>query len=182
MLHLIPAPLHRAGLRLAHELRKLWWRLARPQLCGVNVLVMNEAGEVLLVRHAYGSGKWTLPGGGLKRGEMPEPAARREIAEELGCGVESLLALGVNRRVLHGAPCVSHIFVARLAGPPRPDRREITHASFFTPGDLPQDRIALVDAVLDMMAAVEAGGTKAGKAAPCPSAASPPLPLPARKE
>ncbi|WP_054530853.1 NUDIX domain-containing protein [Erythrobacter sp. SG61-1L] len=151
MLHLIPAPLHRAGLRLAHEMRKAWWRLARPQLTGVNVVVLNDAGEVLLVRHAYGSGKWTLPGGGLGRGELPEPGARREIAEELGREALDLLALGVNRRILHGAPCASHIYSARLNGDPRPDRREIAEARFFASDALPSDRVALVDAALGMM-------------------------------
>ncbi|WP_336981065.1 NUDIX domain-containing protein [Altererythrobacter fulvus] len=151
MLHLIPAPLHRAGLRLAHGLRKAWWRLAKPQLSGVNVALLNDAGEVLLVRHAYGSGKWTLPGGGLKRGEMPEPAVRREIAEELGCKAVGLLALGVNRRLLHGAPCVSHIYSARLEGELRPDGREIAEARFFPLDALPEGRVALVDAALGML-------------------------------
>ncbi|HTN14662.1 MAG TPA: NUDIX domain-containing protein [Sphingomonadaceae bacterium] len=151
MLHLIPAPLHRAGLRLAHGLRKAWWRLAKPQLQGVNVVVLHDAGEVLLVRHAYGTGKWTLPGGGLKRGELPEPAAQREIAEELGCAARGLQALGVNRRILHGAPCESHIYSAWLAGEPRPDGREIAEARFFPPDALPPDRVALVDAALEML-------------------------------
>lgn len=152
MLHLIPAPLHRAGLRLAHGLRKAWWRLAKPQLLGVNVVVLNDAGEVLLVRHAYGTGKWTLPGGGLKRGELPEPAAWREIAEELGCAAQGLMALGVNRRILHGAPCVTHIYSARLSGKPRPDGREIAEACFFPPDALPPDRVAVVDAAIGMLA------------------------------
>ena len=33
MLHLIlPKPLHRAGLRLAHAVRKLWWATLRPRV------------------------------------------------------------------------------------------------------------------------------------------------------
>ena len=47
MLHLIPAPLHRAGLRLAHAVRRRWWRLARPRLTGVCVVACDDAGRVL---------------------------------------------------------------------------------------------------------------------------------------
>lgn len=151
MLHLIPRPLHRGGLRLAHGLRKIWWRVARPQLRGVNLLALNRKGEVLLVRHSYGSGKWTLPGGGLKRGEEPGLAIEREMAEELGCAIEGLAELGVNHRTLHGAPCASHIFSARLVGQIRPDGREIAEAGFFLVDVLPQPRVALVDACLAML-------------------------------
>lgn len=151
MLHLIPRPLHRGALRLAHELRKIWWRMARPQLLGVNLLALNDKGEVLLVRHSYGSGKWTLPGGGLKRGEQAHLALEREVAEELGCAVEQLKELGINHRTLHGAPCASHIFSARLIGQPDPDGREIAEAAFFPRDALPQPRVALVDACVGML-------------------------------
>lgn len=151
MLHLIPRPLHRAGLRLAHGLRKMWWRMARPQLHGVNLLAVNDRGEVLLVRHTYGTGKWTLPGGGLKRGERPDLAMQREVAEELGCAAVGLAELGVNHRTLHGAPCASHIFSAKLVGEPDPDRREIAEVGFFPLDRLPHPRVALVDACVAML-------------------------------
>lgn len=151
MLHLIPAPLHRRGLRLAHRLRTLWWRAAKPQLVGVNVLLCNAGGEVLLVRHSYEADRWTLPGGGLNRGELPVDAARREIAEELGCEAEPLLPIGVNRRSLYGAPCTTHIFTGEPAGPLRPDRREVAEAHFFPRDALPQARVPIVDAGLEML-------------------------------
>ena len=77
MLHLIPAPLHRALLRWAHRARKRWFRWARPRTGGVAVVGLDEGERVLLVRHSYGSGRWCLPGGGLRRGEDPERCARR---------------------------------------------------------------------------------------------------------
>lgn len=148
MLHLIPAPLHRLALRLAHALRKLWWRAAKPRLMGVNVILLDGEGRVLLVRHSYGSGSWTLPGGGLKRGEPPLAAARRELAEELNCAVEDLSLLGMNERRLHGAPCVSHVYAARLDALPQPDGREVSEARFFPRDGLPAGRAAMVDAAL----------------------------------
>ena len=80
MLHLIPAPLHRAGLTLAHAVRIRWWQWRKPLLIGCRVLAFDEAERVLLIRHSYGSGRWMLPGGGVDRGEDPLAAALRELA------------------------------------------------------------------------------------------------------
>ena len=40
--------------------------------------------QVLLVKTWLGSGRWGLPGGGVKRGELPIDAAIRELHEEVG--------------------------------------------------------------------------------------------------
>jgi 8-oxo-dGTP pyrophosphatase MutT (NUDIX family) len=139
MLRLIPAPLHRAGLRAAHAVRKVWWRLRKPLVTGVVVLARNAEGRVLLVRHSYGSGLWTLPGGGLRSGEDPMQGAAREFAEELGCEVSALAFLGVHQGTLHGAPSRTHVFSGTVAYAPRPDRREIAEARFFALDALPAD-------------------------------------------
>src|SRR3546814_3211978 len=55
----------------------------------VRAVVLNEQGEVLLVRpHGYREGEWTLAGGGVEEGESPIEAMRREIGEELGVTLE----------------------------------------------------------------------------------------------
>ncbi len=84
MLRLIPPPLHRAALRLAHAVRRRWWRIAKVRLQGCRVLAFDAQGRVLLIRHSYGSGNWMLPGGGLGHREDPLAAALRELAEETG--------------------------------------------------------------------------------------------------
>ena len=59
----------------------------------VRALVLNENDEVLLVRpHGYRDGEWTLAGGGVEEGESPVEAMRRELAEELGVGLEAELS------------------------------------------------------------------------------------------
>ncbi len=118
MFQLIPAPLHRLALKLAHALRKRWWQLRKPRLEGVNVLVFDATGQLLLVRHSYGFGSWTLPGGGLRKSEDPAIAARREVSEELGCALRDLARLGVNQRSLFGAPCTTHIYAGQIDGYP----------------------------------------------------------------
>src|SRR3546814_6496199 len=55
----------------------------------VRAVVLNEQGEVLLVRpHGYREGEWTLAGGGVAEGESPIEAMRQEIGEELGVTLE----------------------------------------------------------------------------------------------
>lgn len=151
MLHLIPPPLHRAGLRLAHRLRALWWRVRKPQLESVVMLARDGEGRLLLVRHTYGSGIWTLPGGGMRRGEEPLAAARREFAEELGIAPE-FAPLGIRDAALHGAPCRLYLFACVIAEAPRPDRREIAEARFFAAEALPDgvgSRVAMGLAMLE---------------------------------
>lgn len=67
--------------------------------------MLNELGEVLLVRpHGYRNGEWTLAGGGVEEGESPVEAMRRELAEELGVGLEAeLYELPVSNRFIYSA-------------------------------------------------------------------------------
>ena len=137
MLHLIPAPLHRQGLRLAHRLRKHWWKVAGRQITGCRVLALDEQGRVLLIRHSYGSGKWMPPGGGLARGETPIAAALRELHEETGCKLIDPAEIDCLEESLHGAPHRVHIVMGRAIGLLRPDGREILAARFFALDGLP---------------------------------------------
>lgn len=50
---------------------------------GVRVLVENEEGEVLLVKHTYVEG-WYLPGGGVETNDTIAQTAIKELREEVG--------------------------------------------------------------------------------------------------
>lgn len=130
-----------ALLRLAHLLRKVWWKLAKPQTLGVKVLVRNERGEILLVKPVYAS-TWQIPGGGVERYEHPQRAGAREILEETGLKIaESSLALedvfiGKHEGksdcvILYSAPVQDQL--------PLADGKEIASATFFSPDTLPPD-------------------------------------------
>jgi 8-oxo-dGTP pyrophosphatase MutT (NUDIX family) len=138
MLQLIPAPLHRVLYRVAHALRRQWWRVRRPRRSSVVVVAFDEQDRVLLVRHSYGPPVWSLPGGGIDRGEDAVRAAAREVREELGCGLADLTAIDASEERIAGSFDMRHIFVARLAGEPVPDMREIVEVAFFEPEDLPE--------------------------------------------
>ena len=139
MLRLIPPRLHRAAYIVAHELRRRWWRLAKPRLVGCRVLAFDGAGCLLLVRHSYGSRRWMLPGGGVAAKESPLAAALRELAEETGCELLDPRSVAMVDELLYGTTNRVHVIGGRVQGVPRGDGREVIEAAFFHPADLPHD-------------------------------------------
>lgn len=138
MLHLIPAGLHRTALRLAHAVRRRWWRLARVRVQGCRVLAIDAVGRVLLIRHSYGSGNWMLPGGGIGRGEDPVAAAVRELREETGCTLWDAKVRAVVDEPLHGTINRVHLIAGTVSEAPHADGREVIEAGLFAPDALPQ--------------------------------------------
>jgi len=63
-------------------LRRLYWRIFRPETRGVRAILCTSNSSILLVRHNYDH-HWYLPGGAVRRGEADEDAIRRELREEL---------------------------------------------------------------------------------------------------
>lgn len=143
MLRLIPRPLHRLGCRGTHRLRKIWWRIARPQVEGVSIVAHDERGQLLLVRLSYGKGQWSFPGGGRKRAETPAETASREMQEEVGCAPHNLRLIGILEEDLFGAHSKVHVFSAACLDTPRPDRREVLEARFFPTYSLPEPMSAM---------------------------------------
>jgi ADP-ribose pyrophosphatase YjhB (NUDIX family) len=135
---LLPAPLHRALLPLAHRLRHYWRRWRKQPIAGVSVIITNLAGDVLLLKHSYGSDVWSLPGGGLARDEHPLAAARREVREELGVELSRIELVGTIEEVLSGSPHTAYLFAATCDQRPQPDRREVVEARFFPSHSLPE--------------------------------------------
>lgn len=54
----------------------------------VRIRVLNEQGEILLLRGVISHGAWSLPGGGVGRKESLVAAAVRELYEETGIRIK----------------------------------------------------------------------------------------------
>src|SRR5687768_18404925 len=81
------------ALQVAYWLRKIYQFLLRPINLGVRIMLIQD-GKVLLVRHVYQRG-WFMPGGGMKRRETLEQAARRECREEVGVKMDNVELFGI---------------------------------------------------------------------------------------
>ncbi len=85
----------RAGGRARRRCRRCGFTFyGNPVPAVVGVLVRR--GRLLLARRARPpyTGTWDLPGGFLEAGELPEPALRRELREELGLRMERARLVG----------------------------------------------------------------------------------------
>lgn len=83
--------------RFANRIRKIYWFIFRPKTAGAICLIrrIKDGGEeFLLIRQTYGSGKWTLPGGGIKKGEDPKETVIREVKEEVALDIDNVESLG----------------------------------------------------------------------------------------
>ncbi len=128
--------------RVAFRAARLWWRLRRPAHDGAVAAVWLR-GRVLTVRQSYRSNScW--PGGGIRSGEEPREAARRELREELGLEVspgDLVFAREMAVEWDYRQERVS-IFEVHLRAEPelRIDNREVLGARFVDPQALLAER------------------------------------------
>lgn len=126
-------------MQLAYRVQKLLWKLLRPRTRGVKVMLFNATGEILLIRNSYGdTHSWLIPGGGIKPWESPAQAAKREMREELGCGIDKLHPVSTHFATAEGKRDTIILFEAIAAGDPNPDGTEVVEARFFALDQLPQ--------------------------------------------
>jgi ADP-ribose pyrophosphatase YjhB (NUDIX family) len=129
----------RLAMRVAYVGLRTYWFVLRPQIVGVKC-ILTDGDSVLLVRHTYGNRAWDLPGGTVRRRELPRNAASREMSEELGRRFEDWADLGelfINTNHHHDN---LHLFHTRVS-----DRRldlnlaELAEAHWFPRDALPPD-------------------------------------------
>lgn len=129
-------------------------------LPGTSVLILNPAGQVLLVERTDVDG-WGLPGGLMEPGESFEEVGRREVREELGIEMGPMSLLEVFSgpemyfRYDHGDEIYNvtavYITTTEQSSEIAPD--EIRTARFFAPEDFPDDILAPERPILDLYAA-----------------------------
>ena len=134
----------RSAVRVAAVLRRFVWFVVRPRTIGAQILVLDDRGAVLLVRHSYDRSSLRLPGGGVKRSETFAECAARELREETSLSVadpERLELLGVYTGREGNQSAFIATFVAPAgswAGTPS-GSAEIDTAEFHHPDQLPPD-------------------------------------------
>lgn len=128
-----------ASSKIIRRLLHFWFLIRRPMTLGVRVLVQDETGAVLLVRHTYVRG-WYFPGGGVEPGDTMQKTARKEVYEETGIELNGDLELmGVFHNLT--ASKRDHVTFYRCHQWDRKQEfspnREIAEIGFFKLDDLP---------------------------------------------
>lgn len=116
----------------------LYWLLGTKYTVGVQALVFDPAGRLLLLRHTYkGHYPWGLPGGGMARGETLTGAIIRETREEAGLQVSIVRLLGIET---HPSRLLIEVFyLCRAQGGHFEANAEISDYAYFDPAALPAD-------------------------------------------
>ncbi len=108
------------------------------------VLIIHDD-SLLLVKSWLGAGKWSLPGGGLHRGETAGVGAVREVAEETGIRLrpDQLKLLRQGKHSQHGLGYSYVSFVVVLATRPsvRKQRREITAIAWIPVASITENMV-----------------------------------------
>jgi len=103
-------------------------------------IVLNSAGEVLLVHHTYGVLNWEVPGGAGEPGETPVETAVREVYEETGLRVHAVRATGWYYDP--GIDKLGTVFLCEVEEGselnPVPDGDEISECKFWPADSLPR--------------------------------------------
>ncbi len=140
----------RLYINFVHSILRLYWFIVRPVGRGVKVLLRHE-GKFLFVRHNYGHRQWTIPGGGVKSGELSELAAVREVYEELNMVIDHVTFIGRYESDYEYKKVTVDCYTATPADANfQIDDFEIAEAKWFYLNELPPERASSVDRILKL--------------------------------
>ncbi|OGM99818.1 MAG: hypothetical protein A2736_03205 [Candidatus Yanofskybacteria bacterium RIFCSPHIGHO2_01_FULL_41_27] len=125
---------------------------------GVFVAIRGPDNSFLLVKHAYGERKWSLPGGKLEQGELVPNGGQRETLEEAGVIVQIIRQVGIfSLRKTFG---IAILLEGRIIGGKlKPDNKETSDCGFFKIDELRQEEIYPAQLSLLMWADATEGRT-----------------------
>jgi 8-oxo-dGTP pyrophosphatase MutT (NUDIX family) len=106
---------------------------------GAAAVILNAAGEVLLVKHTYGRLNWELPGGHAAADESIIATAVREVLEETGLHIRAIHTSGT---YYDPEGDMHHfVFLCEPLDPtalPQPASNEISRCAFWPTPQLPR--------------------------------------------
>lgn len=124
---------------LAHVFLKFYWFIFRPKTRGAKCLIEHD-GKFLLVKLNYAHKMWTIPGGGVNKGETFLNAAVREAKEETGLAVFNPVFIGYYKNAREYKRDTVEVYLATTNKKEfKLDPIEIQKAAWFKEGDLPKD-------------------------------------------
>lgn len=109
----------------------------------VDVIVVNDKNEILLVKRAdnlTNGGKYAIPGGFVDRDETINEAGVREVLEETGYNVGSLLLFRVidnPNRPQEDRQNIAFIYIAKIKGGEKMLNNEVSEINWFNLTGLP---------------------------------------------
>ncbi|MDI1351163.1 MAG: NUDIX domain-containing protein [bacterium] len=135
-------------MRFYHLLKNAILSLLNKSTLGVRVLLIHD-NKVLLIKHTYQSGWYTI-GGGVDPGETPREALARELKEEVGVTLSQPVKLfsvyfsRLDRRDDYIIFYIAHDFTQELV-----TSIEIAEQRWFSLNELPQDISAATQRRID---------------------------------
>lgn len=120
---------------------------------GAAAFIFDDAGLLLVVKENYGKFRWSLPGGMVDPGEVPQDAVVREVLEETGTTVEVNHLVGIYR-LDDGFEAYAFRCTIANGEPAIQPTDELTDVEWMDPAVIPEPRsnllhYALADAIED---------------------------------
>lgn len=136
--------------------------LRRGMLPRTRVWLCNDQGRVLVIKGWFGHQRWSLPGGGIKKGESPAKAASRELREETGISVAASQLKAYANLPSSDNSFTALVFIGHVQGEPLPDLPpgrwiEIIDRRWVDPANLPPDSSPLLQQIAKMHMLADAG-------------------------
>jgi len=108
----------------------------------VDVVVLNNKGEVLLAKRDIppGKGKWHIPGGGVAKGERVMQTVHRKIKDETGLKIKVKRLVGIWDDPKRNPFChdITFVFIAKHIGGKLRGSDQGRDVRFFNPKKLPK--------------------------------------------
>jgi ADP-ribose pyrophosphatase YjhB (NUDIX family) len=136
---------------LIHPIRRFYWFIFRPKTKGVKCVIIFE-NKIFLIRPTYSHKKWTLPGGGVKRNETFEEAAKREIMEEVGISLQKIDKIGERASHWEYKKDFVELFYAKVLNSDfKIDNIEIAEAKWASLDNIPEPNMPIVQEAIDIL-------------------------------